>query len=144
MTICMEENNSVVIVDSSALFAIEDLKDSTHQKALEIYPTIPADTQVIIPAEIFAETVNTVWKKLNKKAAIDCAKKILSSTGFTILESSHELRLASLNIFENLQSKNISFTDCLVMAFAKKFKTKFIFGFDEGFKKNGFKRLGID
>lgn len=142
--IYMEEINSTIIVDSSALFAIEDVSDSTHKKALKIYPTIPEQTQVIIPSEIFSETINTIWKKLNKNLAVATAKKILDSSGFTILESDRDLRLNATEILENLYSKRVSYTDCLVMAFAKKYKTKTIFGFDESFKKNGFKRLGID
>jgi predicted nucleic acid-binding protein len=33
----------------------------------------------------------------------------------------------------------VSFTDCLVMAVADRFGTKVIFGFDEVFRKNGYR-----
>ena len=49
-----------------------------------------------------------------------------------------------MNAFEKLknQALSVSFTDCLVMVFADKYKTEEVFGFDEAFGKNGYKLPG--
>lgn len=134
----------VIIADSSALFALEDARDATHNLVVSIYPLIPDYARVIIPAEIFSETANTLWRKIKRTVAVAFAEKLITSSGFTLTESSDTIRRAAIDIWKNLRSKNVSFTDCLVMAHADRWKTKWIFGLDVAFAKNGYLRLGID
>lgn len=135
----------ILIADSSALFALASRIDSTHQKAKRIAQQFSkTEGSIIVPSEIFFETINTIWKKITKTQALITGADILTSKTYSIIETTSELRALALDIFKRQTSKNVSFTDCLVMAFADQFKTKTIFGFDESFKKNGFLRLGID
>ncbi len=134
----------VIIADSSALFALVDMADATHKFVASVHPLIPDDARVIIPAEIFSETVNTLWKKIQRSVAVAFAEKLLTSSGFLLTESDDEIRRTGINMWKNLRSKNISFTDCLVMAHADRWKTKWVFGLDEAFAKNGYLRLGVD
>lgn len=60
-----------------------------------------------------------------------------------MLPSNDNIRLRALQNFQN-QPAYVSFTDCVVMAFADEYETKDIFGFDEAFRKNGYIRVGID
>jgi len=67
----------------------------------------------------------------------------LATKIFLVVESSEYIRIEALRKFHN-QPAAVSFTDCLVMAFADFYETREIFGFDEAFRKNGYARLGID
>ena len=54
------------------------------------------------------------------------------------------IRKKALDIFKKQTSKNSRFTDCINMAIMKEKGLDTIFSFDEQYKKNKFKRFGID
>jgi len=133
-----------IIADSSGLVSLALSTDSNHKQAVLIASQIEKNNKtLILPGEIFAETINILGKKVSKAIAIFAADKILKSDLFQIVESSDAQRLSALEKFQK-QPKSVSFTDCVVMAFADEYETREIFGFDECFKKNGYVRLGID
>ena len=137
-------NNTPIILDTSAFISLSTVTDSNYKKATEISKQIEEENRLIIlPGEIFTEIVNVVGKKVGHKAAIIQANTILGSSSFTIFETTPFIRISALNKFKT-QPKSVSFTDCLVMAFADEYDTKAIFGFDEAFHKNGYARVGID
>lgn len=130
-----------IIVDSSSLVALANKKDSTHKRAKAIITKFKDALQVVIPTEVFAETLNIIGKKVGKFIAVNVGEKLLLSDLFDIVESTHQIRIAALKKFKN-QPRSVSFTDCIVMAFADAYGTKEIFGFDETFTKNGYVRIG--
>ena len=132
-----------IIVDSSSLVALANEKDSTHKIALKTVNSFEEPIRVIVPAEILAETLNTIGKKIGKVYAANTGKELLTSTIFEILESNSSIRLSAFEKFVKLPA-SVSFTDCVVMAFADEFETRQIFGFDKSFAKNGYIRIGID
>lgn len=133
-----------IIIDSSAFISLGTITDSNYRKATAISSKIGEDDRIIImPGEIFTEIVNVAGKKIGHVAAIDQANKILSSKIVHIEETTLAIRQSALNKFRK-QFESVSFTDCLVMAFADEFETKEIFGFDNVFRKNGYIRIGID
>jgi len=134
---------NLVIADSSGLVSLALSADSNHKQAVLIAGQIEKNNKtLILPGEIFAETINILGKKVSKEIAVFTADKILKSDLFQIVESSNAQRLSALEKFQK-QSRSVSFTDCVVMAFADHFDTKDIFGFDGIFKKNGYVRLGM-
>lgn len=136
--------SSTIILDTSAFLSLGNINDSNYQKATTISKQIEkGKLSIIVPGEIFTEIVNVVGKKTGHQAAILQAKKILSSASFTITETDSNIRVNALEKFQK-QPQSVSFTDCLVMAFADEYETKEIFGFDEAFRKNGYIRFGID
>lgn len=136
--------NKSLIIDSSAFISLGTITDANYQKATRISRQITEENRTIImPGEIFTEIVNVAGKKVSHSAALDQAHRILSSNTMHVEETTPSIRQKALQKFEK-QSKSVSFTDCLVMAFADEYETKEIFGFDEAFKKNGYKRIGID
>lgn len=133
-----------IILDTSAFLSLGNINDSNYQKATAISKQIEeGKLSIIVPGEIFTEIVNVVGKKTGHQAAILQAKKILSSASFNITETDSNIRVNALEKFQK-QPKSVSFTDCLVMAFADEYETKEIFGFDDAFRKNGYLRFGID
>ena len=133
-----------IIIDSSAFISLGTITDSNYQKATVISSRIgEGDSTIIMPGEIFTEIVNVTGKKIGHKAAMDQANKIIFSKTVHIEETNPTIRQSALSKFKT-QPNSVSFTDCVVMAFADEFGTKEIFGFDEAFKKNGYIRIGID
>lgn len=135
---------SSVIADTSALISLVSLSDGNHTVAKNISSSIKKnDNALIIPGEVFTETINTLGKKVSHKKAMDTARELLESKELVIVDTNSDLRKNALMKL-NEQSESVSFTDCLVMACADEYKTKLIFGFDRAFRKNGYTRLGLD
>ena len=136
----------MIIADSSGLFSLLVETDKNHSRAIKIslLKTFQKRIEpIIIPAEVFSELINVIGKKLNHKTAFDLGKFILQSKEFILKQSNERCVNQALVKFKN-QPESVSFTDCLVMTFADQFQTKDIFGFDEVFRKNKYRRLGID
>ena len=136
----MKTNNSstLVVADTSGLMSLLIDTDANHQKALalsELFDESPG--AVIIPSHVFSELMNVVGKKLGHQAAVAIGQQVLADPTYLILESDTELAEA-LERFAK-QPGSVSFTDCIVMALADRVGTKTIFGFDEVFRKNGYR-----
>ena len=133
-----------IIADSSALVSLATVTDSNYSQAIAIARKIEEENlQVVIPGDVFSETLNVLGRKSSHQIALGTAETILNSNSFIIAETNAKIRDNALTIFKN-QAQSVSFTDCLVMAFADHFHTKTIFGFDEIFRKNKYQRLGLD
>ena len=133
-----------IIADSSALVSLATVTDSNYSQAIAIARKIEEENlQVVIPGDVFSETLNVLGRKSSHQIALGTAETILNSNSFIIAETNTKIRDNALTIFKN-QAQSVSFTDCLVMAFADHFHTKTIFGFDEIFRKNKYQRLGLD
>lgn len=127
----------MTIADSSYLVAVHSLDDASYQRAKEIIKKVDPVEVVVLPAEVFSETINTLWRKVSKATAVKAVENILSREEYSFPETTKEIRESALKKFTK-QPNSVSFTDCLVMAFADHFKTKTILGFDESFSRSGY------
>lgn len=133
-----------IIADSSGLVSLISEADSNHKVAGQItHDSKDINGSIIVPSDVFSETLNVIGKKISHVIAIRAGQEIMNSETYLILEASEATRQAAFELFQS-QSESVSFTDCIVMAFADQFNTKSIFGFDEAFRKNGYTRLGFD
>ena len=136
----MKTNNSsvVVVADTSGLMSLLIDTDANHHKALAHSQAFDeSQGAVVIPSHVFSELMNVVGKKLGHSVAVAIGQQILANSTYLILESDTELGEA-LERFSK-QPASVSFTDCVVMALADRLGTKTIFGFDEVFRKNGYR-----
>lgn len=135
---------TTVIADSSGIISLINKTDKNHARAVEISGGLAkARGTIIVPSEVFSESLNIAGKKLGHRIALIIADKIQTAETFVIFDINEEIRKRAIEIFKN-QPESVSFTDCVVMASADSFKTKDIFGFDDAFGKSGYKRLGMD
>lgn len=136
--------NNSVIADSSGLISLLFPKDSNNFLAVRVSKSIvEVESRIILPGDIFTEIVNIIGKKQGHKKALQVGTAIMFSDLYTIMDTAKEIREAAFYKFKK-QSESVSFTDCIVMAFADEYETKEIFGFDDAFRKNGYIRIGID
>lgn len=134
----------VIIADSSGIISAFVEKDQNHKLAIKIKEKTLRDKNIIyLPHEVFSETINIVGKKIGHEAAFDLGTILCEADTFFVLSSNYAVIKRALETFYR-QAESVSFTDCLVMAFADAYETKEIFGFDESFKKNGYIRIGVD
>ncbi len=131
----------VVVADTSALFSLASETDRNHAFAIaegeKLFKTVGS---VIVPSDVFAETINIMGKKADHDSAIGTARILLNEPSYVIVDTDEQLRNQALEKFRK-QKEDVSFTDCMVMAVADKFDTKEIFGFDRAFRDNGYNAL---
>lgn len=138
------ENKIPLVADTSALISLVSTTDRNHSPAVDLAAKIGEQKRpLIVPGEIVTEALNVFSKKISKEVALEAAKNLLGSGTYLIVETTPQIRGKALGKFKVLP-RMVSFTDCLVMAFADEFETREIFGFDEVFAKEGYKRFGLD
>ena len=136
--------NKPLIIDTSAFISLGTITDSNYQKAQSIGNYIKKKNRaIIVPGDIFTETMNVIGRQVGHKVAIMQANDIFLDQSLTVVEITSQVRQNALDKFKK-QPESVSFTDCIVMAFADEFDTKEIFGFDQCFKQSGYIRIGID
>ena len=140
-----------VILDSSALIAQINVQDIWHKRADEISQGIArTNRRVILPAEVFAETLNRIGNNIGRQAAVVAGQALLSRdvTGDILLTpSTPALAAAALDLLKTVETppeKRPSFVDYLVMATANLYRTREIFGFDAVFPQNGYHLPGAE
>lgn len=133
-----------IIADSSGIVSLISETDKNHPVALRITDTLRnTDGSIIVPSDVFSETLNVIGRKIGHDVAITVGEELSNSGVYLVVEASEKTKQIALELFKT-QPGSVSFTDCIVMAFADQFNTKDIFGFDEAFRKNGYNRLGFD
>jgi predicted nucleic acid-binding protein len=133
----MEKHPKTIIADSSALISLTITTDSNHAAAWAYIQQLPPSQSIIVPAEVYAETLNLLGKKFGHKRAIEGMLILADFGAFIVQPSSDLVRSGALELFKSV-GEDVSYTDCLVMAMAEQHGTVDIFGFDEAFSKRGY------
>ena len=134
----------ILLVDADAFVALSDPTDSSHKKAVEYKTSINAQKFSLITSDpAFGEAVTVLSQNAGLQTAIYFAEQVLKGD-IEIIEVDASLRKRALDIFKKQTSKNSRFTDCINMAIMKEENFNTIFSFDKQYKKNKFKRFGID
>ena len=141
-------NEQTIIFDSSGLTALMNETDAFHHRALRMSEILSdrASWRVILPREIFAETLTALSKRVSREAGAKAAEAILErerAGDFVFAETEALVYKRAIDLLRTAKGSRgaPSFFDCLVMAFAMHYQTAYIFGFDEAFAKNGYRLL---
>lgn len=133
-----------ILVDADAFVALANPFDSNHEKA-KLHRNEISETKFLLitsdPA--FGEAITVISQKTDLQTAVQFAEEILTSH-VEIIEVDASLRRIALDILKKQTSKNSRFTDCINMAIMNEKGIDTIFSFDMQYKKNGFRRFGID
>lgn len=131
-----------VIFDSSGLISLVKADDLLHKDAVRIAESLAAKGwRVLIPYEVIGESLNTLHKLVSKRSALlvgEALMKQYSAQEITFAQSEPHLISDALQRLKQATG-GPSFIDCLVMAYADEHNTKFVFGFDTAFRKNGYR-----
>jgi predicted nucleic acid-binding protein len=134
----METMLRPIIADSSGIISVLVDTDSNHSAAIDISQLLMQRNQrIVIPSEIFSETVNILGKKYGHTVAANILEDLALYTVFAIEPSTDISRREALDLFR-VAASGVSYTDCLVMAVADQHGTKTVFGFDTIFQQRGY------
>jgi len=135
-------NKSLTIfVDADAFVAFTKDDDSNHVRAKQIFLNLQdAPITFITSNFVFAEVVTVLSQKVSHAIAVAFIKSMKSEDNvFQIERIDEKTEEAATQIFMEQTSKNVSFVDCINIAFIKEKHINGIFSFDSIYKKNGLK-----
>jgi predicted nucleic acid-binding protein len=111
--------------------------DSLHPQAVEVVKALATrHVDIILPAEVFAETINAMGKRFGNPAAITAGNALLEQRWY--IPQADEAMLESTLSRLARHKNSVSYIDCLVMAWADHYHTQTIFGFDGAFAAAGY------
>ena len=84
-----------------------------------------------------------ISQRVGKNYAIKVLEE-LRSEKYNIIQMDDNLIADAENLFNRIRSKDVSYSDCISFTTMKRYSIEWVFSFDEHFKKQGFKRIGID
>ena len=134
----------IVFVDASFLIALFNKDDQLHKKAAKLTLHLERQNARFITSNIvLAETINVIFRLKGAKSA----KKLYS----LFKEAGIEEFFVPKAIFQRAYSllweqkrKGLNFFDCLHLVTMEHLKIKNLLTFDEGFKGQKIKTLGLD
>lgn len=133
-----------IFIDTDALIALNDSSDLLHKKALKTLKKISQfDFIPYLSTNILLESLTIVSQRIGKKQAILLLKELRSGK-YTVVHPNEKLVFTAEEIFKSIKSKNVSYSDCLSFAIARAHGIEWVFSFDLHFRKQGFKRFGIE
>ncbi len=133
-----------LLVDSDAFFSLLVKSDANHHRASLLNKKLVTQGQQFITVNLVVfETATVLSRKINQQAACLFLENITSGK-MEIFRIDEAIEKRAGEIFKKQHSKNTSFVDCTNMAVMEKLNLPMIFSFDRIYKRNGFKRIGLD
>ncbi len=133
-----------LLVDSDVFFALGVISDANHLKATHLRQQFFREKRQLSTLNlVIFETATLVSHRIGQKEAVIFLTDIFSGE-IEVIKLDDEIERKAIEFFKKQTRKNTSFVDCANMAVMEQFGLTSIFSFDEIYKRNGFKRLGID
>ena len=141
----MNDKNKLIFVDSDAFIALAKQDDANHKKAVKLLEQLlDQHVNFITSNFVFSEVITVISMRIGHKKAIEFIDKLKDPhSGFEIKRVDADTEEAAIELFKKQTSKNTSFVDCTNMVLLKKLYVDAIFSFDDIYRKNGFKKVGV-
>lgn len=135
----------LILIDSDAFYALSDKTDSNHKKAVRILREITAShKQPFTNHWVISEVATVLSRRNSQKDASTFVTEMIKRSVMPIVTIDIDVLYQAYDTFLSVMRKNTSMVDCINIAILKSYKLGEIFSFDEVYKKEGFKRIGID
>ena len=128
---------STLLIDTSALFALNYARDDNHQLAVTYFKSLAGRVKPIITEWVFIETMNLTKARLGPRYAIPLGQSLKASKAFYPLILTDEDKQQTWRIFEQYADKDWSYVDCSLLAVAQRLALRRIFTFDHHFNPMG-------
>ena len=132
-----------IFIDTGAFLALEDASDPHHQEAVRFRAEVLAggSYELITSSYILDEALTLIRSRLGIAASIRFCRAMRRSRVLQILSVSREIEDQALNLFEQYDDKDFSFTDCVSFVLMKERQIQEAFAFDHHFEQMGFQIL---
>lgn len=128
----------MVFVDTSAFFAIENIRDHHHSGAVESRDELMSGGQRLITSDYVLDEMYTLIRmRVGHRPAIEFGDSIRTSRFIRIEPVTGPDLEAAWRIFRRYDDKPFSFTDCTSFAVMERLKISRAFIFDRNFRDYG-------
>ena len=125
----------LVLVDSSAWFALKDTKDPHHNTAIQFLATFTG--RLITTNFVIDETVTLTLYRLGYPVARELGQELWAKKYANIVYISKADQRAAWELFKKYDDKEFSFTDCTSFVVMERLGLVHAFAFDEHFEQTG-------
>lgn len=140
--ISVKKEVKTVFIDADAFVALYYPNDPHHKKAKEIRNDV-WELDLSTSYFVLGEATTVISQHKSTKEAVSFLEEILAS-GLMIFAFDYTLCLKGKEIFLEQTSKNFRFSDACNIALIREHGIDAIFSFDNHYKQNRIKRVGID
>lgn len=128
---------STLLIDTSALHALNYARDDNHARAVAYFKSLAGRVKPILTEYVFVETMNLTKARLGPGYAIEFGRHLKASKAFFTVPLNDDDKRATWDIFQQYHDKAWSYTDCSLLAVAQRLGTRRIFAFDHHFQQMG-------
>lgn len=127
----------MILVDTSAVFALLNADDPRHTEAREVWEALRSEQQdLVITNYAITETMSLVSRRLGMDAA-RFAHRLMTSLTTTLWTNEFEHHAAMRHFLRS--GRSMSFVDCATFATMRARGLNDAFAFDEDFSRAGFR-----
>lgn len=121
-----------IIVDTNFLCALENPKDSLHDKAITA-KKLTKGFELVITNFILLETYTILSQRVSKGFSVSFGERLQEKHPFTLFWIDKSLEEEVWKIFVSIKDKNFSYVDASILALLKIEKISHLLSFDAGF-----------
>lgn len=133
-----------IFIETSYLCSLYNKKDVNNTKAIQIFNQLSSkNTDISTGSHIIMEAATILSQRVGKKQGVMVIDELRSGAYNLIHPSEHDL-LQAEDLLRAIPSKNVSYADCISFVIMEQHNIQWVLSFDIHFKKQGFKRVGID
>jgi predicted nucleic acid-binding protein len=132
-----------ILIDTGAIFAFVTRTDTHHEAAKRfVREWLDQDGFFVLLDAVFAETMTLLKARLGPEPAIRVGRELRQNTAYAWLPVSDAGERDTWAVFQHFKDKEWSYTDCAVLALARREKISAVFAFDRHFlQMPGIERL---
>ena len=134
---------SRILIDTGAIFAFVTRTDSHHEAAKRfVREWLDQEGIFVLPDIVFAETMTLLKARVGPDVAVRVGRELRQNSAYAWLPVGDDGERDTWAVFQRFTDKEWSFTDCAVLALARREKISAIFAFDRHFlQMPGLERL---
>ena len=127
-----------LFIDTGAWFALADKSDKYHKRAVQLYPDLLRDYQVLTTNLVISETYTLLHRTIGHQAAIRFLDNVAASPRIIKIYSDNILEETAIEILRHYKDQDFSYTDAVSFAAMKQYESTEAFAFDHHFVTAGF------
>lgn len=128
---------TIPLVDTSALHALNYIRDDNHTQAVAYFKSLAGRVKPILTEWVFVETLNLTNARLGANHAIAFGRQLQASHIFYYLPLTQADKELTWTIFSRYNDKTWSYVDCSILAVAQRLDINTVFAFDHHFTQMG-------
>lgn len=132
---------SLVLADTSGLYALLNRRDPFHTMARRYYQSLPRHSEVIVIEYVLVETMTLLRARGFSPLAVQFRDALDKSVVFSLHHSTPELEIATYDVFRRYHDKEWSYVDCAILATSKAIDVSAVLSLDHHIDQMGLQRL---